>query len=106
MNLLKTIKSYMSGNTAADNCTYVVKDSLTGEVFLKTRDEEKAYRIALGKVRSDLVAQDKKKRWRSLANFDRDMICTGAKSMYMQVKDTPGITLPLVIEQMHAHSPS
>jgi hypothetical protein len=78
---------------------YIVKDPRTNEVILTTSEEEKAYRVALGKVRMDLVMLDKGEHWKSLASFDRDAICTGFKEMYYRMKRFDEIELPLVCKK-------
>ena len=78
---------------------FVVMDIQSGNPINTYQDEETAYRVAIGLVRTEVFKIDDGKRWKSLSEFDRDAIQFGFEEMYMKLKNFEGISLPQIIEK-------
>jgi hypothetical protein len=103
MNFIKSLLNLLCRKNTLDSCSYLVKDAQSGEVIFSTTDEETAYRVALGKVRTELFELDNKARWKSLASFDREMICNGFKASYMNLKNEEKIIFPVIVEVVNVN---
>lgn len=97
MNIVSQIK-YLLKKSKLYHSRYQVLEPTTGNVVFESENKEDAYRVALGKVRFELLELDGSNRWTSLSAFDREVVVSGFEASYIKLRKDYDLEFPEVHE--------